>query len=228
MKLFKYSLLPILLLSLTGCLATSYDAAMNREPVVLPPPAPEVKPMPSPGSIWAGATSNNLLFTDRKARNIGDIITIVVDEKSEGENNANTETKRETTTTAGITGFVQTNPDKRYVAGYNLGGSSDNSLKGEGKTNRDGLLKGKISARVVRVLPNGNLVIEGRRMLTVNAEDQFMVITGICRPDDVTTDNLIYSQYIADARIVYAGKGVVDDKMRPGWLTRVVDWVWPF
>lgn len=228
MKLVNTSLLLILLLSLTGCLATSYDAAMHREPVVLPPPAPEVKPSPSPGSIWAGATSNNLLFTDRKARNIGDIVTIVIDEKAEGENNANTETKREATTTAGITGFVQTNPDKRYVAGYNLGGSSDNSLKGEGKTNRDGLLKGKISARVVRVLPNGNLVIEGRRMLTVNAEDQFMVITGICRPDDVTTDNLIYSQYIADARIVYAGKGVVDDKMRPGWLTRVVDWVWPF
>ena len=55
-----------------------------------------------------------------------------------------------------------------------------------------------------------------------------MVITGICRPDDVTTENLIHSQYIADARIVYAGKGVVDDKMRPGWLARVVDWVWPF
>jgi len=114
------------------------------------------------------------------------------------------------------------------MSGYKLGGGMDNNHKGEGKTNRDGLLKGRISARVVRVLPNGNLVIEGRRMLTVNAEDQFMVITGICRPDDVTTENLIHSQYIADARIVYAGKGVVDDKMRPGWLARVVDWVWPF
>lgn len=228
MKLFRNALLPILLLSLTGCLATSYDAAMNREPVVIPPPAPEVRPKPSPGSIWAGATSNNLLFTDRKARNVGDIVTIVVDEKAEGENNANTDTKRQTSTTAGITGFVQSSPDKRFVSGYSLGGSSDSSLKGEGKTNRDGSLKGRISARVVRVLPNGNLVIEGRRMLTVNAEDQFMVITGIIRPDDVTTDNLVYSQYIADARIVYAGKGVVDDKMRPGWLTRVVDWVWPF
>ena len=217
------------MLLLTGCLATSYDAAMNREPVVVAPPAPqEVRQAPAPGSIWPGATSNNLLFTDRKARNIGDIVTIVVDEKAEGENNANTDTKRQTSTTAGITGFVQNNPDKRYVAGYSLGGSSDSSLKGEGKTNRDGSLKGRISARVVRVLPNGNLVIEGRRMLTVNAEDQFMVITGIIRPDDVTTDNLVYSQYIADARIVYAGKGVVDDKMRPGWLTRVVDWVWPF
>ena len=227
MKALKISALTLILL-LTGCLATSYDAAMNREPVVLPPPASEVKPKPSPGSIWAGATSNNLLFTDRKARIVGDIVTIVIDEKAEGENNANTETKRTSLTAANIAGFVQTNPDKTFISGYQLGGGMDNNHKGEGKTNRDGLLKGKISARVVRVLPNGNLVIEGRRMLTVNAEDQFMVITGICRPDDVTTDNLIYSQYIADARIVYAGKGVVDDKMRPGWLTRVVDWVWPF
>ena len=229
MKTLHAAALLTILLLLTGCLATSYDAAMNREPVVLAPPAPqEIRHTPSPGSIWPGATSNNLLFTDRKARNIGDIVTIVVDEKAEGENNANTDTKRQTSTTAGITGFVQTNPDKRFVAGYSLGGAADSSLKGEGKTNRDGSLKGRISARVVRVLPNGNLVIEGRRMLTVNAEDQFMVITGIIRPDDVTTDNLVYSQYIADARIVYAGKGVVDDKMRPGWLTRVVDWVWPF
>jgi len=228
MKAFKICFAMTLLLLLTGCLATSYDAAMKREPIVMPPAPPEVRATPAPGSIWAGATSNNLLFTDRKARNIGDIVTIVIDEKAEGENNANTETKRETSTTAGITGFVQYNPDKRYISGYSLGGASDSSLKGEGKTNRDGILKGRISARVVRVLPNGNLIIEGRRMLTVNSEDQFMVITGLIRPEDVTSDNLIFSQYISDARIVYAGKGVVDDKMRPGWMTRVVDWVWPF
>ncbi len=214
----------------SGCvLPTAYEAAMKREPILLPAAPPEPAPAPAaPGSIWPGATSNNLLFTDRKARLVGDIVTIVIDEKTEGENNANTETKREASTAAGITGFVQTNPDRRFVSGYSLGGTSDNSLKGEGKTNRDGLLKGRISARIVRMLPNGNLVIEGRRMLTVNAEDQYMVITGIIRPEDITTDNLIYSQYIADARIVYAGKGVVDDKMRPGWMTRIVDWVWPF
>jgi flagellar L-ring protein precursor FlgH len=228
MKTFKHCLMLTMLLLLTGCLATSYDAAMKREPIVIPPSPPETKATLSPGSIWPGATSNNLIFTDRKARIIGDIVTIVVDEKSEGENNANTETKRTSMTAANITGFVQTNPDSTIMSGYKLGGGLDSNLKGEGKTNRDGILKGRISARVVRVLPNGNLIIEGRRMLTVNSEDQFMVITGLIRPDDITSDNLINSQYIADARIVYAGKGVVDDKMRPGWMTRVVDWVWPF
>jgi flagellar L-ring protein precursor FlgH len=55
-----------------------------------------------------------------------------------------------------------------------------------------------------------------------------MILTGIIRPEDITNDNLILSQYIADARITYTGRGVVDDKMRPGWLTRIIDWVWPF
>jgi len=81
---------------------------------------------------------------------------------------------------------------------------------------------------VTQVLDNGNLLIEGRRLITVNAEDQYMILTGIIRPEDITNDNLILSQYIADARITYTGRGVVDDKMRPGWLTRIIDWVWPF
>jgi len=101
-------------------------------------------------------------------------------------------------------------------------------MEGEGKTKRDGILKGRMTARVTQVLDNGHLMIEGRRLVSVNAEDQYMILTGVIRPEDITSDNLILSQYIADARIIYTGRGVVDDKMRPGWLTRVIDWVWPF
>jgi flagellar L-ring protein FlgH len=228
MRTYKRYLMLAMVLLLTGCLSTSYDAAMKREPVILPPSAPEVKAASSPGSIWAGATTGNMMFTDQKARYVHDIVTIVIDESSQGANNANTDVKRDSTTAAGITGFYNTTTGSTIIPGYSIGGNSQNELKGTGQTNRDGTLKGRVSARVVRVLPNGNLIIEGRRMLTVNAEDQFMVITGLIRPEDITTDNLIYSQYIADARIVYAGKGVVDDKMRPGWGTRILDWVWPF
>ncbi len=62
----------------------------------------------------------------------------------------------------------------------------------------------------------------------MNAETQYIVITGVIRPEDITADNLVESQYIADARIVYTGNGVINEKMRPGWLTRVADWAWPF
>jgi len=109
-----------------------------------------------------------------------------------------------------------------------IGGFSENAMKGTGKTSRDGSLQAEITARVTQVLENGNLAIEGRRQLTVNAETQYIVITGVIRSEDITADNLVESQYIADARIVYTGNGVINDKMRPGWLTRVADWAWPF
>ncbi|HPL62861.1 MAG TPA: flagellar basal body L-ring protein FlgH, partial [Syntrophales bacterium] len=67
-----------------------------------------------------------------------------------------------------------------------------------------------------------------RRQLSVNAEDQYIVLTGVIRPDDISSDNTVSSQYVADAKIVYGGRGVVNDKMRPGWLARVLDWAWPF
>ncbi len=193
------------------------------------PPTPSVTKTPAaPGSIWPGATGGNMLFTDRKARYVNDVVTIVISETAEGENNAKLESNRTSVTTAGIAGIYQFNPDKTILSKYELGGSSTNDMEGEGKTKRDGILKGRITARVTQVLDNGNFMIEGKRLITVNAEDQFMILTGVIRPEDITTDNLILSQYIANARIVYTGRGVVDDKMRPGWLTRIIDHVWPF
>lgn len=192
-------------------------------------PTPSVTKTPAaPGSIWPGATGGNMLFTDRKARYVNDVVTIVISETAEGENNAKLESNRTSVTTAGIAGIYQFNPDKTILSKYELGGASTNDMEGEGKTKRDGILKGRITAQVTQVLDNGNFMIEGKRLITVNAEDQFMILTGVIRPEDITTDNLILSQYIANARIVYTGRGVVDDKMRPGWLTRIIDHVWPF
>ncbi len=197
----------------------------DREPAPTPSAA---KTPPAPGSIWPGATGSNMLFMDRKARYVNDVVTIVISETAEGENNAKLESNRTSLATAGIAGVYQFNPDKTMLSKYELGGSSTNDMEGEGKTKRDGILKGRITARVTRVFDNGNLMIEGKRLVTVNAEDQYMILTGVIRPEDITSDNLILSQYIADARIIYTGRGVVDDKMRPGWFTRVIDWVWPF
>lgn len=210
-------------------------------------PAPVLKEkilLPPTGSIWPGENARNSLFTDNKARHVDDIITIVIDEYSSGSNSANTSTGRDTKTLAGITSLLgvdrqiaRRNKDLTDGADINtagllpsikVGGSSTNSLTGKGKTSRDGKLEAKITARVVRILPNGNLSIEGKRRLAINAEDQYIVVSGIIRPEDITSDNVISSQYIADAKIVYTGKGVINDKMRPGWLTRIVDWTWPF
>ncbi len=231
----------LFLFAAAGCFSTVDDVVKKDE--FIPVQAKETPPPPM-GSIWPGENAKNSLFTDNKARHVNDIVTIVIDESSSGSNSANTTTARDTSTLAGISALLGmdrkiarsnkdlTDGDDIYTAGLlpslQVGGTSANSLTGKGATTRDSELQARITARVIEVLPNGNLNIEGKRRLAVNEEDQYIVISGTVRPDDITSDNVISSQYIADAKIVYTGKGVVDDKMRPGWLTRIVDWAWPF
>jgi flagellar L-ring protein precursor FlgH len=219
----------MLAIVISGCSAGM--AEMKATPTV--PVEPMRVTAPAPGSIWPGENARNLLFADRKARYVNDIVTIIVNEQSQGGNKATTNTGRDTKTTAGISSLLGLdtsliNNNANLGGKIEIGGSSTNSLKGTGDTTRGGNLIARLTARVTRVLENGNLMIEGRRQLTVNAEDQFIIMSGIIRPEDITAENLVYSQYIADARIVYTGNGVINDKMRPGWLTRVSDWVWPF
>lgn len=228
MKYIKLILYPGLCFLLMSCIPFQETV---KEDVYIPPPVE--RPAPQMGSIWVGENAQNSLFVDRKARGIGDIVTIIISESSTGNNKAGTDTSRDSSTTAQIDALlgIETSILKRNenMGGeIKVGGSSANSLKGAGNTSRGNNLVARITARVIRVLDNGNLMIEGRRQVTVNAEDQFLIISGIIRPDDITSDNMIASQYISDAQILYTGKGIVNDKLRPGWLTRVVDWVWPF
>ena len=218
-----------LIFLLAGCLAPKTEN-IRADNIIAPPAA---KPEPVPGSIWSGESTHNLICSDKKARYVNDIVTIIISETAVGGNTASTNTSRDTNTSAAITALLgidnsilASNPN--MGGEISIGGTSSNSLKGAGDTTRSSKLSASISARVLKVLDNGNLLIEGRRQLTVNAEDQYLVITGIVRPEDITAINTVASQYIADARILYTGDGVINDKMRPGWLTRVVDWVWPF
>lgn len=214
---------------LFGCVSKA-DQFMKSEFIPVPTAA---LPPPPPGSIWTGENGRNMLFTDRKARYVNDIVTIIIDEAATANNTATTSAGRAGSATAGISGLLGFDKalmesNRNLGPKIEVGGSSTTSLKGTGTTSRAGRLQARITARVVQVLGNGNLVIEGRRQLSVNAEDQFIIITGIIRPEDITADNFIASQHIADARISYTGEGVIDDTMRPGWLARVVQWVWPF
>lgn len=222
------SLIAVIFL-LTGCMAPKADY-LRPENVVAPQIA---KTQPVSGSIWSGENTSNLICSDKKARYVNDIVTIIVSETAAGGNKASTNTSKDTSTSASISSMLGIEnailANNATMGGtIGLGGAAKNSLKGAGDTSRSNTLEARISARVMRVFDNGNLFIQGKRQLTVNAEDQYIVITGIIRPEDITAENTVASQYIADARIVYTGDGVINDKMKPGWLTRVVDWVWPF
>lgn len=230
MNIFTKIGLLVFVLLISGC--ATQKAEVFRPDNVVPTPVAKIQPNTT-GSIWSGENSNNLICSDKKARYVNDIVTIIISETATGGNKASTNTSRDTKTSAGVSSLLGVDSSilaKNATMGTSigLGGTSANSLKGEGDTSRNSTLEAKISARVLKVLDNGNMLIEGKRQLTVNAEDQYIIISGIIRPEDVTVDNTVASQYIADARIIYTGDGVINDKMRPGWLTRIVDWVWPF
>ena len=219
---------------LFGCSSATYGTHPREiEPRATVLPTPAVKPEYTPGSLWPGESSRNMLFTDNKARYVNDIVTIIIEESSSGQNKASTNTSKNSATSAGINALLGLdtsviNANANLGGKLAVGGESASTLKGSGDTSRGGTLQARLTARVVGVLNNGNLLIEGRRQLTLNAEDQFIVITGVIRPEDIAADNWVLSSNIADARILYTGSGVLADKQHPGWMTRALDWVWPF
>ena len=109
-----------------------------------------------------------------------------------------------------------------------ISASTASKFDGSGSTTRKENLNATITTRVVDVLPNGNFIIEGRRNVRVNQEDQIILLEGTVRPRDISSDNTINSSYVANARITYAGKGIISDRQQPGWLMGLVDKLWPF
>ena len=109
-----------------------------------------------------------------------------------------------------------------------LNTSSASDLNGTGKTKRENYVTTSLATRVLRVLPGGLMEIEGAREIRVNEETEYMVVRGMIRSKDVGADNSVLSTQIADASIEYYGKGVLADKQKPGWFSRLMDNVWPF
>jgi len=214
-----------------ACTTTKPPEPLRQSPAVQSrqyTPAEQRKPT---GSIWADRGSD--LFTDLKARRVGDILTVAIFEKASASKEATTATDRTSTASADITKFFRFEKDLANLASgidpSNLiSASYKNDFEGNGKTTRKEDLIATLTTQVIEVLPNGNLRIEGNKAVTVNEETQYIQLTGLVRQSDITPGNIIDSKYILDARIAYTGKGVVSDKQRPGWMTRVLDNVWPF
>lgn len=186
---------------------------------------------PPPGSIYRGVNSNSNFMGDHRARAIGDIVTVNIVEVTSATEKATTDTKRTSGTTAGIPNFFgleANNYPSSITPSKFIDASTKNDFSGSGETTRGGSLTATITARVVDVLPNGNLAIEGKREIYINNEKKEILVQGIVRPRDLNYNNSVLSTQIADAKIIYTGIGVVGEKQSPGWLARIVDMVWPF
>ena len=188
-------------------------------------------------SLWKESRAGNDLFRDFRAWQPMDLITITVDESAEGKKTANTEVKEKSSVAIAIEKlFGIETAVKNANNGANSGidptslvsASTQNDFKGEGKTNRKDTLTAKISAMVAEVLPSGILRVEGQKIIAVNSEEQIMVISGLVRPRDINSANEVSSAKIANMRIDYFGKGIVDESQHGGWGSRLLRVIWPF
>ena len=234
-KFLKTVVLALIPFGFTAC--ASINKAMNPKSADIPQKLYKVKPVKfNDGGLWPGDTAKNLLFEDTKAKKVGDILTVVLNESATSTQSATTDTSKSSSTALSTTSVLGLPSDKGVKNFLGLGTGFDPSVsatnersnKGSGTTTRSGTLTGTVSATIISINASGNFQIEGKRSVTINHEEQLMVLTGIVRPSDINYDNTIDSSLIADASITYSGDGVIAEEQRVGWLMRALSYVWPF
>lgn len=181
------------------------------------------------GSLYGDGGLNSYLASDLKARRINDIVTIRVLENTTASSVADTEGNRKSSVDLGIPSFFGIENNSAKIPFANLVNSkSESTFKGDGSTTRQGKLSAFLSARVKEVLPNGDLVIEGIKELKVNNERQLLTLYGVVRTRDIAPNNVVLSAAIANMQVQIDGKGIVSDHMRPGFLYKLLNKIWPF
>jgi flagellar L-ring protein precursor FlgH len=205
-------------LGLAGCAGVPEDSHPLYgpiEPIVYPDAAPAV----SQGGVFQ-PVGHLSLFSDTRAHRVGDIVSVVLVEATDASKSANTALDK-------ASGLDMPSPtllgqpvtiNGRYDLGVDV--ATSGSFEGEASSNQRNSLQGSIAVQVARVLPNGNLYVQGEKWIRINQGDEYIRLRGIIRPEDLGPDNTIASTRIADARISYAGKGAGNESNTPGWLTR--------
>lgn len=197
-------------------------------PVQMPMPAPQAASY-SPNSLWRNGS--RAFFKDQRAHQIGDILTVKVNFTDKAAIANQTQRSRANSEDSGIDDFL--GKSKIPVVGLPvpsriLTADSTASSEGKGAVNRSEALQTNIAGVVTQVLPNGNLVIEGRQEVRVNYEIRELIVGGVVRPEDIESDNTIDSTKIAQARIAYGGRGQITDVQQPRYGQQVLDIILPF
>jgi len=194
-------------------------------------PMPEAQPASyNPNSLWRNGS--RAFFKDQRAHQVGDILTVQVNITDKANIANETQRSRDTKEDSGITDFLGSKtvktPATAVLPGRILTADSTSSSDGKGSVNRSEALQTNVAGVVTQVLPNGNLVIEGRQEIRVNFEIRELIVAGIVRPEDIQSDNTIDSTKIAQARIAYGGRGQITDVQQPRYGQQVMDVILPF
>jgi len=220
----RFMLLGIAFWLLGGCMASQ----PVRDPAYAPPrPALPEATRANNGAIYQTGFGVRL-FEDQRARRVGDILTIVLQETTTATKSASTSTTKENDVDiAGPTllgGPVTKDGNEILAANLN----SNQEFEGTGESSQSNNLRGNISVTVVDVLSNGYLAVRGEKVLTLNRGDEYVRFSGIVRPVDIRSNNTVLSTQVADAQIIYSGSGEVADASKHGWLSKFFLAFWPF
>jgi flagellar L-ring protein precursor FlgH len=230
---------------LNGCAAIDRIATVGRPPPLAsidnptahPGYQPVALPMPSampasynPNSLWRNGS--RAFFKDQRAHQVGDILTVKVKITDKATLENETQRSRKNSEDSGVTDFLGSKliktPASSILPGKILTADSTASSEGKGTIDRKEELLTNVAGVVIQVLPNGNLVIEGKQEVRVNYEVRELVVAGVVRPEDIESDNTIDSTKIAEARIAYGGRGQITDVQQPRYGQQVLDVLLPF
>lgn len=227
-------------LPLAGCASSN----IKSDPAYAPArPQPAAAALVNNGAIYQTSSAepgyNLALFEDQRARRVGDMLTILLVERTNASKEAKTNTKKENAvdiknpTLLGATpqfstpGLLPLNSNRNNTLATTL--DSTQNFSGSGDSSQKNSLSGSITVTVSEVLPNGYLVVRGEKLITLNQGDEYMRFSGIVRPRDISAGNSVLSTQVANAQITYAGKGQVADANALGWLARFfLSALWPF
>ncbi len=218
-NLVVVSILGVFLL-MQGCSPMTRERILPGDPLYAPvPPQTLVPPAPVDGSIFSAAEGYSL-FGDRTAHRVGDILTIVLQERTQSSKSSETELTKDSELSMGNGSILGKQVDLLTNPSF------ERTTSGEVETDQSNSLTGSISVTVNNVLPNGVLVIRGEKWLTLTEGDEFIRVRGLVRPEDIQDDNTVLSTKIADAHFTYSGTGEFSEVHKQGWLTRFFNSEW--
>lgn len=194
------------------------------------PVAPITTPVkPANGSLFTDNSANGNLLRDFKARQVGDLVFVDVVEESNAIVTSNANRTRDSGNVGGIVPLTNALPvNGASTVGSVISELGKRKFEGKGTTGRKSNVKARITARVIEVLPNGDLRIEAIKLVKINKETEQIAVTGIVRQNDLDADNSIETLYIGDLRVEFNGKGIASADNAPGWLFRLFDKISPF
>jgi len=217
----------------SGCVAHIQPYKPKRRTYNLPVPHAAYDGARATGSLFDPSGPGIRLTTDARAQAVNDLVVIVIDENATAQRDMNSESSRQSESSANLERFLgliaKLQKEYKDFDGLNaLKLTHESSFKGQGKTSRSDRLQATVPAMVRQVLPNGNLFVEGHRVVLVNREEHHFYISGVIRPEDIDGTGQVRSSRMADAQIEFTGRGDMTSGASKGWFSRMLDYVWPF